>query len=176
MLGLVNVGLLMRRSIWNYPFGLAMVAIYAFVFFDEKLYSDAGLQVFFFVVQIYGWMQWAKARDEEGLVIVKTLTNDAVAAYAGSAFAIWVVLGTFMKSFTDAAFPFWDSSIAALSIIAQVMLARRLIENWFLWIAVDILAIGLFAIKGLYPTAALYLVFLAMSVGGYFGWRRARSR
>lgn len=175
LLGLANVGLLMRRSIWNYPFGLAMVAIYAVIFFGEKLYSDAGLQLFFFVVQIYGWLQWAKARDDEGLVKVKSLTGDAAAAYAGTAVAFWIVLGASMMKFTDAAFPFWDSSIASLSIVAQVMLARRLIENWFVWIAVDVLAIGLFSVKGLYPTATLYFVFLLMSVGGYFSWRRAKA-
>ena len=174
LLGLANVGLLMRRSIWNYPFGLAMVAIYAFVFFGERLYSDAGLQVFFFVVQIYGWMQWAKSRDDDGLVVVKSLTRAAATSYACAAGLIWLALGVSMMKFTNAAFPFWDSSIAALSIVAQVMLARRLIENWFVWIAVDLLAIGLFLVKALYPTAALYLVFLLMSVGGYLGWRSAK--
>lgn len=173
LLGLANVGLLMRRSIWNYPFGLAMVAIYAFIFFGERLYSDAALQVFFFIVQIYGWIEWLKSRADNGLVIVKKLSADAAAIYAGAAAALWIALGFSMAKFTDAAFPLWDAAIAALSVVAQIMMARRLIENWFLWIAVDVLAVGLFAVKGLYPTAALYAVFLAMSIGGYFIWRRA---
>lgn len=173
LLGLANVGLLMRRSIWNFPFGLAMVAIYAVIFYEEKLYSDAILQIFFFIVQIYGWAQWARARDDDGLVIVKTLQPRPALIYSTAALTLWIVFGASMKTYTDAAFPFWDSSILALSVVAQIMLARRLIENWFLWIAVDLLAIGLYAAKDLYPTAALYAVFLAMSVGGYFSWRRA---
>lgn len=175
MLGLANVGLLVRRSIWNYPFGLAMVSIYAVIFFEQKLYSDAGLQVFFFAIQIYGWVQWAKSRDTQGRVIVQALTPPAALAYAAAALGGALALGSFMAAKTDAAFPFWDSTIAALSIVAQVMLARRLIENWFVWIAVDILAIGLFSVKGLYPTTGLYLVFLMMSVAGFVAWRRAKS-
>jgi nicotinamide mononucleotide transporter len=171
--GLANVFLLVRRSIWNYPFGIAMVTVYAWVFFKEKLYSDAGLQVFFFVVQIYGWWYWSRARDDEGLVIVERLQKGPAIAYGVAGAAGIAVLGYFMKTWTDAAFPFWDGSIAVLSVIAQIMMARRRLENWLVWMLVDALAIGLYWVKGLHPTAALYAIFLAMCIAGYFTWRKA---
>ncbi len=77
-----------------------------------------------------------------------------------------------MGRFTDASFPYWDGAIAVLSMIAQFLLSRRHIENWYLWIVVDVLAIGLFIVKDLQPTAALYGVFLVLSVIGLLGWRK----
>lgn len=170
-LGLANVGLLIRRNILNYPFGLAMVAIYAVIFTREKLYSDALLQLFFFVVQIYGWLHWRRSRDTDGLVIVGRLTPLAGLAYAIAAASGTYALGAFMSRHTDAAFPYWDASIAALSVVAQIMMARRRLEHWFVWILVDVLAIALYWTKGLQPTATLYAIFLIMSVAGFFSWR-----
>ena len=175
-LGLLNVGLLIRRSIWNYPFGLAMVTLYCWIFFHEKLYSDAGLQVFFFAIQIYGWINWSRAREASGLVRVERLSRSDALRFALATIAGWAALGLFMKLNTDAAYPFWDSAIAALSIAAQVMMARRRIENWLLWILTDILAIGLFWVKGLEPTAALYFIFLVMSLAGFMEWRRSAAQ
>lgn len=174
LLGIGNIALLIRRSIWNYPFGLAMVTLYAVVFFEAKLYADAGLQVFFFAIQIYGWMNWARARDAEGLVIVAR-AGAATGLYVGAALAGAAVLGLGLDRFTDATHPFYDAVIAGLSIAAQLMMARRFLENWFLWIAVDILAVGLFWVKDLKPTAALYVVFLVMCVFGFISWRRAEK-
>lgn len=172
VLGLVNIALLIRRSVWNYPFGLAMVTLYAVIFYETKLYADAGLQVFFFAIQIYGWMNWLSARGEDGLVIVRRVPLRTAALYGGAAIAGAGALGAGLDRLTDATHPYWDAVIASLSVCAQVMMARRLLENWLVWIAVDMLAIGLFWTKGLGPTAALYAVFLAMSAAGYLAWRR----
>lgn len=172
LLGLANIALLIRRSIWNYPFGLAMVTLYAVIFFETKLYADAGLQVFFFAIQIYGWMNWRRARGGDGLVIV-TRAGARAGLYVGAALAGAGALGFALDRLTDATHPFWDGSIAGLSIAAQVMMAKRYLENWLVWIVVDALAIVLFWVKGLQPTAALYAVFLVMCVAGYVGWRRS---
>ncbi len=174
MLGLANIAFLIRRSIWNYPFGLAMVTLYAVIFFEATLYADAGLQVFFFAIQIYGWINWARARDAQGLAIVAR-AGPVTGLYAGAALAGAAVLGLALDRFTDSTHPYPDAAIAGLSIAAQVMMARRFLENWFLWIAVDILAVGLFWAKDLRPTAALYGVFLLMCVYGYVTWRRAEK-
>jgi nicotinamide mononucleotide transporter len=172
LFGLANIALLTRRSIWNYPFGLAMVTLYGVIFFGAKLYADAALQVFFFAIQIYGWINWSRARDAEGLVVVAR-AGSTIAAYAGAALAGALALGLALDRFTDATHPYWDAAIAGLSVAAQIMMARRLIENWFFWIAVDALAIGLFWVKDLKPTAALYAVFLILCVYGYLSWRKA---
>jgi len=175
-LGLANITLLVRRSIWNYPFGIAMVTLYAWIFFGAKLYSDMLLQGFFFVVQFYGWMHWLGRRDEAGLVIVERLSKKAGLIYAVSAVAGIAMLGGVMARYTDASFPFWDASIAVLSVCAQIMLARRILENWIVWIAVDMLAIGLYWTKELQPTAALYAIFLVIATLGFLAWRKAWKR
>lgn len=172
-LGLANITLLIRRSIWNYPFGIVMVSLYAWIFYGAKLYSDVLLQIFFFVVQIYGWRHWLKHREDSGRVIVRTLTKSQMLGYGAAGLAGVAALGTFMARLTDASFPYWDASIAVMSVIAQILLARRRLENWLVWIAVDISAIGLYWAKALYPTAALYFVFLILATVGYFNWRRA---
>lgn len=171
-LGLANIALLIRRSLWNYPFGLAMVTLYAVIFFEATLYADAGLQIFFFAIQVYGWINWARARESDGRVIVKR-AGGAISLYGGAALAASAALGLALDRFTDATHPYPDAAIAGLSIVAQIMMARRLIENWFFWIAVDLIAIGLYWVKDLKPTAALYGVFLLMCVVGWLGWRRA---
>lgn len=173
VLGVVNVTLVVRRSLWNYPFGLAMVTLYASVFWEARLYSDALLQVFFVVVQLYGWVNWARSAARAGEVRVERLRWPARAAWLGGSLGVALVWGWGMARFTDAAFPWWDAGVAILSVAAQVLMSRRLIENWLFWIAVDLLAVGLYAAKDLWLTALLYVIFLALSVWGLIDWRAA---
>jgi nicotinamide mononucleotide transporter len=173
ILGLANVYLLMRRSIWNYPFGLAMVALYADIFFTAKLYSDAILQLFFFATQLYGWWAWWRAGGAQRPVEVGRLTNAARLAWIVMIGVVTLLWGAFMHANTDAAYPLWDGAIAVMSISAQILLARRRIENWILWIVIDLLAIPLFALKGLPVTVVLYAIFLLLSSLGLRQWIRA---
>lgn len=173
-LGVLNVTLVARRNVWNYPFGIAMVALYAWIFFVEKLYSDALLQLFFLAIQFYGWWYWLRGRAESGEVLVKLLAWRARAAWLAGCAAATLGWGALMHYQTDAAFPWWDAAIAMLSVAAQILLSRRFVENWVLWIAVDVLAIPLYAAKGLYVTAVLYLIFLGISVAGLIGWTHSR--
>jgi nicotinamide mononucleotide transporter len=172
-LGVINVSLVVRRSVWNYPFGLAMVALYFFVFLGARLYSDALLQIFFFVVQLYGWVNWVRARTGGGEVPVARLSlRERFAWAAGTALAS-LAWGLFMARYTNAAAPVWDAIISGTSIAAQILMARRRIENWLLWILADVIAIAVYASRALYPTSALYLLFLLLSIAGLIGWRRA---
>ena len=176
ILGLINVTLIIRRNVWNYPFGIVMVILYAQIFYDYRLYSDALLQIYFLVIQIYGWWYWLRGRDDRGLVIVARLPIAQIPHYAVIAIVGLAILGTSMDQLTDADYPYWDGAIAVLSVLAQFLLSRRRLESWFLWIAVDLLAIGLFWVKGLYPTSALYAVFLVLATVGLFNWVRAWRR
>lgn len=173
LLGLANIALLVRRSIWNYPFGLAMVALYAHIFFREKLYSDALLQIFFFVIQLYGWWAWWRAGGGEHKVDVARLSWPARVAWILMIAILSLAWGTMMRVYTDASFPWWDAAVAVTSIAAQILLARRCIENWILWIAVDAGAIPLYLVKNLHFTAGLYFVFLVLCVLGLREWTRA---
>lgn len=174
LLGVANIVLLVRRSVWNYAFGLATVALYAPVFFAARLYSDALLQLFFFALNLYGWANWRRSQAQAGEVVVRRLGWPARGLWAAGSGAATLAWGTGMARFTDAAHPFWDGSVAVLSLVAQAMLARRLIENWPVWILVDVAAIGLYLRRDLLPTAALYVLFLILSGLGWREWARAR--
>jgi nicotinamide mononucleotide transporter len=171
--GIANVVLIIRRSLWNYPFGLVMVALYAWIFFEVRLYSDTLLQVFFFVVQLFGVVWWLRGRDAEGDIIVRRLSKQQVLMTVVAAVVGTIVLGATMSRWTDAALPFPDAAIASMSVLAQILLARRFLENWLLWIAVDVLTIGVYFSKDLHPTAVLYALFLLLAITGLLDWRRA---
>lgn len=173
LLGATNIVLIVRRSIWNYPFALAMVSLYAVIFFEAKLYSDAGLQIFFFLVNLYGWWAWSRNRAEEGKIVVRHLTRAGLAGWiAGSAAAIlgW---GAMMARLTDASYPWWDGAVAMLSVAAQILMTRRYLENWHWWIVVNAVSIPLYLRKDLDLTAGLYGLFLILALWGLIEWRRA---
>lgn len=174
LLGLANVWLVVRRSIWNYPVGIAMVGLYAAVFYDSRLYSDALLQLVFIVLNIYGWLTWTRARTRSE-VPVRWLDSRGRVHYLLAALIIWASWSTAMARLTDAVAPYADGAVACLSVIAQILLARRFVENWLYWVVVNALAIGLFTARGLVVTAILYCVFLAMAVIGFQRWRSAAA-
>jgi nicotinamide mononucleotide transporter len=172
LLGVINVLLVVRRSTWNYPFGIAMVSLYFFVFWDAKLYSDALLQVFFLLIQLYGWWAWFHAQHvDHGVAVGWMDWKRRFSWTAGTAVAV-IVWGSGMARFTDAAAPYADATIAGLSVAAQILQSLRRVECWVLWVAVDALAIGLFAWRGLFVTSALYALFFVLAVVGLFEWRR----
>ena len=175
-LGLANIALLVFRSVWNFPFGMAMVAAYILVFFNQRLYAEAGLQVFFFVAQAWGWWLWARAGDQENAVPVRRLGNLSRAAWLMVTAALSIGLGWAMNRVTNAAMPYADSAIAGASVAAQILLGLRRIENWVLWIVIDLAAVALYLNRGLYPTAGLYGAFLVMSVFGLKQWAQAVRR
>jgi nicotinamide mononucleotide transporter len=173
LLGVANVALLWRRSIWNYPFGMAMVALYMEIFWEARLYAEAGLQVFFFAVNNYGWVLWLRDGGAEGPVAVEWMTTRQRQAWAAGIAALSLGLGWLLHSFTNAALPFVDASVTAASIAAQFLLSFRKIENWALWIAIDVVSIGLYINRDLLLTAGLYVVLLALSVLGMKDWMAA---
>jgi nicotinamide mononucleotide transporter len=172
VLGVINVSLVVRRSSWNYPFGIAMVSLYFFVFWHSKLYSDSLLQIFFLLIQLYGWWAWLHARQVDHGVAVEWMRASARLRWLGGTLLCILLWGTGMARFTDAAAPFPDATIAGLSVTAQVLQSLRRVESWALWILVDLFAIGLFAWRGLFVTSALYCLFLVLATIGWFEWRR----
>jgi nicotinamide mononucleotide transporter len=172
-LGLANIALLVRRSIWNYPFGMAMVALYLVIFAEARLYGEAALQVFFFVVQGWGWLLWARAGGLAQMVEVTWMTPRARAAALFLVAVSSLGIGWAMARFTDAALPYADAAIAGASVVAQVLLAMRRVENWALWIAIDVLSVGVYIHRALYLTAGLYVVFLVLAALGLREWAKA---
>lgn len=174
-LGLANIVLLVRRSIWNFAFGIAMVSLYAVIFFDAQLYAETGLQVFFAIVQAYGWFLWVRAGGADQQVTVGWLEWEERWRWLIAVVILAGALGTSLDRFTDAAAPYPDAAIASASVAAQFLLSFRRVENWVLWIAIDIGAIALYTTRDLHLTAGLYCVFLVLSVLGLREWIRAAS-
>lgn len=172
-LGIANVGLLVRRSIWNYPFGMAMVALYFVIFREARLYGEATLQVFFFFVQGWGWWLWARAGGLARMVTVTWMGWPARAAGLALVLASSLGIGWAMAHYTDAALPYADAAIAGASVVAQLLLAMRRVENWALWIAIDVLSIWVYINRELYLTAGLYVVFLGLAIAGLLAWAKA---
>ncbi len=172
MLGLANILLLVRRSIWNYPFGIATVMLQGWLFLEARLYSDMLLQGFFVALNIYGWINWSRAAVVDGIPVRWMRPRAMLLALLGAIVAT-LLWGTVMHRHSDAAYPYWDGSVAMMSVLAQALLARRYIDNWLWWILIDIVAVPLYWTKGLPLIAGLYGVYLLMSVAGLVGWIRA---
>jgi nicotinamide mononucleotide transporter len=173
VLGVVCVALAAMRSVWTFPSGIASVALLGIVVFDARLYSDALLQVFFIGANLYGWRNWSRASARTGEVTVERMDAREIAGWSAGIAAVALGWGAAMRHLTDASWPWWDAGIAAASVAAQILMGRRRIENWWLWIAIDIASIPLYLAKGLRLFAILYLLYLAIAVAGLIGWRRA---
>lgn len=171
----VAVWLTARQVIWCWPLSMVSVALYAWVFYEARLYAEVGLQALYFVLCAYGWWAWRPggAGHRELRVTVATARMrwllPAVAALAGLA------LGATLARFTVASLPFVDSLLAAFSVLAQWMQTRKLLEAWLVWIAVDVAYVGMFLAKDLVPTACLYAAFLVLAGIGFRDWRRSMA-
>jgi nicotinamide mononucleotide transporter len=171
--GLASVLLTIRQNIWCWPTGLIMVFLYIFIFYEAKLYSDMGLQVIYVVLQIYGWYHWLHGgRDKTELKVMRIGRRGAV-AWALVAVAGTAGLGYTMRTFTNASLPYWDAAATVMSLIAQWLMVRKALESWAIWIAVDVLSIGIYLAKALYPTTVLYVAFLVLATMGLFAWRKS---
>ena len=173
LLGIANIVLIIRRSVWNFPVAIVMVALYFIIFRDAKLYSDAGLQIFFAAINLYGWWSWNRNKDDSGVISVRRLPATGYALWiTGSILAIWA-WGAIMHAETDASYPYWDASVAMLSILGQILMTRRFVENWHYWIIVNIISVPLYIVKDLHLTAGLYGIFLVLAIAGLVEWRKA---
>ncbi len=169
---LVGIWLTTRRKLLCWPITLVADVLYLIVFYQAKLLSDALLQVFFVAFTLYGWWHWWRGVREEGEVRVARLPafNGVVAVIAGVAGTF--VFGALAKRF-HAALPYLDASLASFSLVASWWQARKHIANWWLWIVVNILYIGEYIYKGLWPTAVLYALLVGLAVVGLRDWKRA---
>lgn len=174
--GLLSVIFTVRRSLWCWPTGLVMVSLYIVIFYDAKLYSDMLLQCVYVGLQIYGWWHWSRVREAHGEVIVEVLGRHQRFLWLGVLVVGTAALGTGMGRLTDAALPFWDASTTMMSLVAQWLMGRKKLESWVLWIAVDVLSIGIYWQRGLYITMGLYAVFLVLASVGLWKWRADRIR
>ncbi|SEK49589.1 nicotinamide mononucleotide transporter [Sphingomonas palmae] len=176
MLGLACVAFAARRSVWTFPCGIASVTLLGVVVFEHRLYSDALLQAFFVVANVYGWLNWSRSTDAAGAVRVTHMSASTRLRWLAGTLVASLSWATLVHRFTDASYPIWDALIAGTSVAAQLLMAKRRVEQWWLWIAVDVASVPLYLAKQLYLFAAFYLLYLALSVWGLIDWRRAVCR
>ena len=173
--GALSVWLSVRQNIWSWPTAIVNVVLYAIVFRGAKLYADMGLQVVYAVLSVYGWYQWRYGGQGRTWLRVTRTTPRLAAGLAVVAAVASAILGALLHRATDAALPYLDSALSSTSLVAQWMMTRKLLENWLVWIAVDVLYVGMFLFKELYLTAGLYAVFLGLAVRGWLDWRRSMT-
>jgi len=169
----IGVWLMARRHMACWPVGFVGVALYFWLFFQQKLYSDMLLQVFFAVSIVYGWWQWRRGQELEGTFELAVPSHREIALSIIAGLLGTIGLGYSMGHFTDAAVPWPDATLSSFSVVAQVWSARRFLMSWWLWIALDVFYIGMYCYKGLYPTALLFFIQMIICVYGLADWRRA---
>ncbi len=168
-LAVTTVLLNVRQNHWAWLFSITSSATYAVVFFDARLYGDSGLQLVFIAASVWGWYQWLRGAGETRLVV----TRLGVAGWAW-ALAAWglgfLLLSWFLKNYTNTDVPHIDGFLTAGSLVGQLLLARKKVENWTVWIVVDVLYVGLYLYKDLHVTAVLYAVFVLLAARGLRAW------
>jgi nicotinamide mononucleotide transporter len=161
--------LVVYRSVWNFPVGIASCLAYIVFFAEGKLYADAGLQVVFILLAIHGWVAWSRGRTTT--LPIRRVPLGEVTALAVAFPAVWLGLTHLLESVGGAA-PVLDAFVTSLSLVSQWLLNRRYVENWLGWIVVDQVSVVLFWGRGMHLTAVLYALFLGMCVAGYLEWRK----
>lgn len=166
------VWLTARQRVWCWPVSLVSVVMYAIVFGRARLYADTGLQVIYGAFALYGWWAWLHGGTGGGALRVTRLSRMQLAAALAVGAIAAAAIASALSRWTDAAVPWADSTLTSFSLVAQWMATRKKIENWILWIVVDVGYVVLFIERGLIPTAILYAGFLGLAVYGFLQWRR----
>lgn len=171
--GLMSVWFVVRQSIWCWPTGLVQVSFYVVIFFQVKLYFDFGLHLIYIVLHIYGWYHWLHGGANHGKLPVTRLGISAMGGWLLVVFGATALGGFVMAANTDAAVPYGDAFTTFGSLVAMWLQARKRLQSWLFWIAIDVIAIGIYFYKDLVLTSGLYAVFLILSIVGYINWRRS---
>ena len=172
--GLIYLYLEIKQNIWLWPLGIVTSAFYIYVFFTSKFYADMGLMVYYVIISIYGWWHWlfgGNTSDKGELTISKTTPKQWVYLTLAS-IILFAVMAVVLINFTDSPVPYGDAFVTALSITATWMLARKLIEQWWVWVVVNLVSLVLFIWKDLYPTSILFFFYFTLAIYGYYQWKK----
>lgn len=154
-----------------WPLAMASSALYGVLFLHSKLYGEAGLQLMFIVLAAWGWWQWRRGTNAGGEpLLVRWLSSRQRLLATGLTLAAWPLLGLLLQRVTDSDVPFLDALPTVGSITGQILLARKQVDNWPVWVAVNVASVGLFAVKGLWLTVGLYVLFTLMALAGWRAW------
>lgn len=173
---LLSVVLTIRKSIWCWPTGIVGIIAFFILFLDERLYADTCLQTIMLIQSLYGWWYWLHGGMNKASAKVTSLSIAQQIAYSVLIIMAWILISIFFKSYTNASLPFFDSAVTTLSLFANWLLAKKKIENWYLWIVADVGYVVLFSYKHLYLSALTYFIFLILAIYGFILWRKNLRR
>lgn len=161
-----------REIHWAWPLAISSSLLYFVIFWRSRLYGEAWLQVFFAVVALWGWFQWLRGHRADGSALrVARLSPRGLVLTIAAGALLWPATGLLLQRTTDSDVPWWDAFPTSISVVGQFLLARKFIENWIAWLAVNTVAVALFAYKGLWLTVGLYSVFIILSIVGWRAWK-----
>lgn len=178
-IGLIYLYLEYKANVWLWPVGIVMSIFYVVIFFHSKFYADAAIYLYYIGANTYGLFQWKRSRGqtlaENGTAAEMPITHvpaKRILPLAIVTFALWMLLYGILKTVTDSPIPLGDAFTTSVSIVATWMLAQKYLEQWLLWIVVNIVSTILYFWKGLYPTGVLFIVYVIVAVLGYLRWRK----
>ena len=174
--GVACVYLNSRENIWGWPTAIISVGLYVIIFFDSFLYSDFVLNAIYVVLNAYGWYNWLYGGEERDSLPITHMRMKEVWFMTTIGIAGLIFLGFTFQNLTDAAVPYWDAYTTSFSLIAMYLMAKKKLENWIYWIAVNPVAMGIYLYKELYITTTLFGVYLGLAIYGYFNWRNLMSK
>lgn len=175
-LAIVMVWLNIRQSPWGWLFAIASALLYSVIFYDAKLYGDMSLQFFFISVSIWGWYQWIFGGAQHRGVQVSRLSKKGWVACAVGWLVSYLAIFGILHGFTDTDVPHIDAFLTSGSLVGQFLLSRKKLENWHVWIAIDLIYIGLYIHKNLVLTAVLFAVFVVMATVGLIAWKKSLAQ
>ena len=170
--GVISVYLSTRQNIWSWPTAIVNVGLYTIVFYQGRLYGQMGLQPIYLALSAYGWYQWLHGGAQRTELRVSRASPRLLATVGVLNLAAWIALAAILRR-TDAVLPWLDALLTTTSLVAQWMMTRKILENWMLWIAVDLVYVPMFISQGLFATAMLYAAFLVLALRGVVEWRRS---
>lgn len=172
VLALAMVGCNMREIHWGWPLAILSSLMYFALFWRSGLYGDASLQIVFAALGGWGWFQWLRGRRPDGTTLrVVRLGARGVGLAIVASLVLWAGIGLVLKTFTNSDVAWPDAFVTAVSLVGQVLLARKYLENWAAWLAVNVVSVVLLAHKALWLTAGFYLVLVVLSVAGWRAWK-----
>ncbi|GAP44649.1 nicotinamide mononucleotide transporter PnuC [Lentimicrobium saccharophilum] len=179
ILGIASVWYARRENILVYPTGIVSVLIFVFICFNTRLYADAGINLFYFAMSVYGWYNWTRPAGNTGQLVISVNSIKQQWVCIGlTALSYWLILGLiWLFNYDDTVYmqsyvPWVDSFTTSIFLVGMLLMARKKVENWTYWIIGDIVSIPLYFMKGLVFTSFQYLVFLIIAVMGLIEWRR----
>ncbi len=169
--GGICVWLVVREHLWNWPVGIASNVVFFILFTQSRLYADAGMQLIYLALAVYGWWNWVYGGERRTQLIISRVPWLEAVVLLLLAVPLTIGLRAVLIAVNGAA-PFWDALTTVMSLIAQFLLCRKRLEHWYVWMAVDVIYIPLYISRELSLTAVLYSVFLVMCIIGFTQWRR----